>query len=166
MVTAWHAIRAKPGAEGKALIGIKAARLQAFLPVERIRVQHRATAFMLSWRPLFPGYLFAAFDPGRDLPRLLELDGVQNALRVGDQLAVIPTGVVEVLQQAQQAGMFDRTMTVAGFGLGEQVRILDGPFAGLVARVSSARAKKRIQVVVDFVHNLTVPVDKLERVRA
>jgi hypothetical protein len=33
----WHAIRARPDAEGRALIGIEAARLTGYLPVELTR---------------------------------------------------------------------------------------------------------------------------------
>jgi Transcription termination factor nusG len=65
-MTEWHAVRAKIGAEGRALIGIEAAGMGAYLPIELIRKNHRGEREII-WRPLFPRYLFAAIDPGRDL---------------------------------------------------------------------------------------------------
>jgi hypothetical protein len=51
-----------------------------FLPVELIRKNHRGER-EVSWRALFPAHLFVAIYPGRDLPHLLEIEGVDDVLR-------------------------------------------------------------------------------------
>ena len=161
----WHAIRAKPGAEGRAAIGVDLAGMRAFLPAERIRKNHRDGDRTVTWRALFPGYLFVQLEPSTDLSYLLDLDGVEAVLRTGGRLAPIPTGAIEVLQRAQTAGAFDRTIT-ATYALrsGDQVRITAGPFAGMLARVGAAKAKKRITVLLDEIHKLSIPIDKVQRV--
>jgi hypothetical protein len=45
-----YAIRARTGAEGRALIGIMAARLDAYLPVELLRKKFR-NGREIGWRP-------------------------------------------------------------------------------------------------------------------
>jgi hypothetical protein len=37
----WHAVRSRPGAEGRAQIGIEASGMVVFMPVEPIRKNHR-----------------------------------------------------------------------------------------------------------------------------
>jgi transcriptional antiterminator RfaH len=162
-MTEWHAVHAKIGAEGRALIGIEAAGMGAYLPVELIRKNHRGEREII-WRPLFPRYLFAAIDPGRDLARLRETDGVEDVLRAGGQLARVPDEAIEAIRRAQSAGIFDHTGSATGFKAGDSVRLVDGPFAGLIARVRSARSRHRLQIMVDFVHQLTVGADRLEKI--
>lgn len=164
-MTEWHAIKSKPGAEGRALIGIEASGMVAFLPVELVRKTHRGER-EVTWRALFPGYLFACCEPSRDLPRLLEIDGVVDVLRPGGRLARVPDRAIEAIRQAQDMGAFDHSRSPSGFVTGENVRVLHGPFAGLIARIRSAKSKNRIEVIVDFVHKITVGVDKLEKISA
>jgi hypothetical protein len=70
MPTAWHAVRARPDAEGRSLIGVMAARLDGYLPVELVRKDFRGRR-EVGWRPLFLGYLFVRCDsaPARDRRR-------------------------------------------------------------------------------------------------
>ena len=159
----WHTIRAKPNAEARVFIGLMAARLEACMPVEMLRTTHRGEQG-LTWRPLFPRYLFARFDPSIDLARVNALDGITNVLRPGGHFAPIPEAAILALQQAQLAGIFDRTIThTAALRHGDTVRITEGPFAGLIARVAAAKAKYRITILLDKIHKLSVPIDKLQR---
>ena len=154
----WHAIRAKAGAEGKALIGVGAIRLRGYMPVELLRIVHRSERWTI-WRPLFPRYLFAQLDPGRDMTRLREIDGVLSVLR-----APIQEAAIDAVRAAEEAGVFNRSQGHYGLREGDTVRIIDGPFAGLVAQIKSARPRHRMQVLVDFAHRITLPIDKLQKV--
>lgn len=182
-MTEWHAIKSKRGAEDRALIGIEAAGIQAFYPVERIRTHASGPPLPRSLpsmkplasyprdrkiitRPVFPGYLFARCEPSRDIPRLLEIDGVEDVLRPGGRLARVPDRAIEAIRQAQDMGAFDHSRSPSGFLTGDNVRVMGGPFAGLIARIRSAKSKHRIEVVVDFVHKITVGIDKLEKISA
>jgi hypothetical protein len=135
----WHAVRVKPGAESKALVGIEAARMQAFLPVELVRTNHRSRSEVI-WRPLFPGHMFAMLDPSRDLPRLREIDGVDDVLRRDGRPVPVTDDAVAAIRRAERDGLFD---AAAGCRLSDD----DAPppdvrYAGLVTRIRRARWSK------------------------
>jgi Transcription termination factor nusG len=156
----WRAVRARPDAEGRALIGIEAARLTGYLPVELVRKNFRR-GHEIGWRPLFLGYLFARCDPERDLARLLEIEGVADVLRS----APIADEVIEVIRQAELSGVFDGTRRPR-FADGEEVR-LPAAFSGLIAKIKCTRPRRRLGALVELTglpFRLTAPADKLERI--
>ncbi len=161
MSICWIGVYAKPQAEIRTAAGIVAARLGAFLPLERMRIRQRDGDRYVVIKPLFPRYLFAKCDPGR-IDKILEVDGVQDVLRCQGRLQRMPDEIVTEIQRAQENGAFDRAEN--GLRDGDEVRIVAGPFAGLIARVRSARSRDRMQIVVDFIHTMTVPVDNLKRI--
>jgi hypothetical protein len=101
----WFAVRAKAGAEERAAIGIDAAGMETFLPVELIRMNHRGNRLgdrAVMWRPLFPRHLFVTLDPSRDLPRLRKIDGVDDVVRPGGRLAPVAGDVINVIRRAER----------------------------------------------------------------
>jgi transcription antitermination factor NusG len=143
----WHAVRLKPGAEGKALIGIGATHMVGFMPVELVRVVHRGERWV-SWRPLFPAHIFVTIDPSQDIPKLREIDGVEDLLRPGGRLAPIAGEVIEAIRHAEQQGVFDGTSELR-LTNGHDVLASNGSFAPLVAKIKAARwSKKRMEVLM------------------
>jgi transcription antitermination factor NusG len=162
----WVAVITKPQAEVRVEFGISAARLEAYLPAERMRIKLRTGERYVITKPLIPRFLFARCDPGQ-LHRLLEIDGVTDVLRVNSRASRIPDGFVKEFQRKQDMGEFDRADPV--LNVGEMVRLKeDGlPFAGFMGRIKNARrAKDRYEIVVDEIHKLNVGVDRLERIVA
>lgn len=166
----WVAVTAKPQAEARVKWGIEAARITTFCPVERLRVKQRDGERYVIIRPLLPGYIFAKCDPAR-LSQILEIDGVRDVLRKGGKVTRVPDQLMEVFQEYVAAGAFDKTRVIENLNdlqEGAEVRIKDAPpgFEDLVWRIKSASSKRRIEIVADFIHRLTVSFDKLERVEA
>jgi transcriptional antiterminator RfaH len=159
----WIAVYSKPHAQARAKWGIEAARLPVFCPVSRQRVRYRDGERYVIITPLFDRYLFARCDPGRS-DKLSEIDGIEAILRTEGRITRVPDNLVEAFQRAESLGVFDRADETLKSG--ETVRVIDGPYAGLIAKVRSAKVKKRVQLMVDFIQNLTISVDKLERVCA
>jgi transcriptional antiterminator RfaH len=160
----WLGIYTKPQAEGRAELGIKAARIPVFCPWVRTRVVQRDGDRYVIIRPLFERYVFAQCDAGR-IDRLLEIDGVETVLRCGrGKVSRIPAILIDAFQRAEGCGVFDRADAV--FHEGDTVRIIGGPYAGLIAKVRSAKVKKRVSLLIDFVHKMTISVDSLEMVNA
>jgi transcription antitermination factor NusG len=156
MPTAWHAVRARPGAEARRR-----------LPASGIMAKKFRTGREIGWRPLFIGYLFVRCDPERDLARLLEIEGVAEVLRMGGRLVPIADEVIEAVRTAEAFGLFD-TGVKPRFAVGEEVR-LPAAFGGLVARIKSARTRRRRGMLVELVglpFKVTAPADKLEKVAA
>jgi transcriptional antiterminator RfaH len=163
-MTQWHAIRVRPRAEGPALIGVEALGLEGYLPVELYRCAYRGTRSM-TWRPIFPRYLFVQLTPERDLSRVLALHEVMEVLRMGGNLAPIAPQIIDAIRAAERAGAFDHARA-ARLGHGETVRVIEGPLAALVGKIRSASPARRVELVGNFAFRLTAPVDKLEKVRA
>jgi hypothetical protein len=102
----WFAVRVRPGAESKALVGIEAAHMQVFLPVELVRLKLRSRS-EVTGRPLFPGHMFAMLDPGRDLSKLREIDGIDDVARRDGKLMPVADDIVRAIRRAERDGLFD-----------------------------------------------------------
>jgi transcription antitermination factor NusG len=79
--------------------------------------------------------------------------------------AAIPDEVIDAIRRHEQLGVFDRTRQ-ARFTAGDTV-LLTGPFAGLVAKIRSARPRKRLGLLVELTglpFRVTAPADKLEKI--
>jgi hypothetical protein len=146
--TGWHVVRARAGAEGKALIGIEAARMQAFLPVELVRATHRGERWVI-WRPLFPGHLFAMFDPARDIPKLRLIEGVDDLVRLDGRLVPVADEVIRAIRRAERDGLFD---LAAGCRMPDDgASPPDERFAGLMTKIKRARwSKERTKLLMEL----------------
>jgi len=169
MTRQWHAIRIRPGAEGKAHIGLCSFGWCPFLPVETVPrwLGHR-TKRILGWRPLIPGYLFVHIDPAREhLSQLHDIEGVIGILRVDGRLSPIAPECIEALQVAVRHGMFDRSRGIyRPFTTGDLVRVQNGPFGKMLAKIKSARPHRRLELVGDFPFRLTIDAGQLEKISA
>lgn len=65
MVNQWFVARCKTGREVTASVSVAAKGFEVFLPVQMVTVTHARRRELVS-RPLFPRYLFIAFDPTND----------------------------------------------------------------------------------------------------
>ena len=141
MAAEWFAIRTRAGAEDRVAIGIEAARMEAYLPVELVRVGTRGNRCQpnaVMWRPVFPGHVLAMFDPGRDLSRLCSLQGVDGVLKRDGKLVPVAEGTIAALKSAERRGLFD---------LSRDCRLAVAedeppPDAALVRRIKSSRGSK------------------------
>lgn len=121
---------------------------QVFFPVQRRNRVIRRRKVQREY-PLFPGYIFVMFDVKQDAwGDILETDGVIDFLKGGDRPSRVPASLVEHFMRAERAGAFDYTVPTSSFKLGDDVEIKTGPFAGLIARIKNANAKKRVQIVL------------------
>src|ERR1039458_10326804 len=79
----WYGIRTRPNHERVATIGLRGKGYEAYLPLYRL---HRSRT---GEHPLFPGYVFCAFDVKKRLPILMTA-GVISVLGFGKEPAAIP----------------------------------------------------------------------------
>ena len=144
----WHVVRVRPGAEGKALIGIEAAHMQAFLPVELVRLNLRSRS-EVQWRALFPGHLFVMLDPNRDLPKLRSVDGIDDVVRRDGKLAPVADDVVSAIRRAERDGLFDAAARCRQPD--DDAPPPDARHAGLVARIRRNRwSKERTKLLMEL----------------
>ncbi len=110
---------------------------------------------------VFPGYLFVSFDRERDdWGAIADADGVMGILKNGQMPSRVHDIIIARLRNMDEAGVFD-----AGNALkeGQPVEIMEGPFAGLIARVKSATAKKRIKILLDHLGAIDIDPSFLRR---
>jgi hypothetical protein len=148
-VAGWFAVRTRPGAEGKVLIGLEAARMPAYLPAALNRINYRGNhrqPAVVMWRPVFMGCVFAMLDPSRDLPALREVEGVDDVLRLDGKPAPVADDFVKALRSAERRELFD---LAAGCRVpDDETAPLDSRFASLMTRIKRGGSKERAQLLI------------------
>ncbi len=152
----WFAVRTKPRAEGVAAAQLRQRGLEVFAPeleLRRVRVRlGQERAFV---EALFPGYLFARLDLGRDCFRVKWTPGVRSLVQFGENgPAALPEEAIEMLRM--RAGGGERIIAKDPFLQGVRVSVCRGPLAGLLAVVERPmRASGRVQILIDLLQRQT-----------
>jgi hypothetical protein len=103
----------------------------------------------MRWRPIFPGHVFVEIDPTRDIPKLREVDGVDDVLRRDGRLAPVAADVVVAIRSAERRGLFD---LAAGCRLADdEASLPDGRHAALMTKIKRGRGSKaRMQLLMSL----------------
>jgi transcriptional antiterminator RfaH len=129
------------------------AGVEVFLPRLRFR---RATRRGPAWvtEAMFPGYLFARFDPAALLRRVRSLNGVRGLVQFGGHLATAPAAAVADLRRF--TGTEDICVLTDDVDVGAAVVISGGAFHGLRAVVTQViSSRDRVKVLLDFLGRAT-----------
>jgi transcriptional antiterminator RfaH len=129
------------------------AGVEVFLPRLRFR---RATRRGPAWvtEAMFPGYLFARFDPAPLLRRVRSLNGVRGLVQFGGRPATAPAAAVADLRRF--TGVEDIRVLTDDVDVGAQVVISGGAFHGLRAVVTQViPSRERVKVLLEFLGRST-----------
>jgi transcriptional antiterminator RfaH len=142
----WFAAQLKPQGATLALTHLKRQGFEAFLPQRQVELR-RNNRFSPALEPLFPGYIFVAFDPADPAARAIRSTrGVTRLLGNARGPAPLPAGFVAALRaRCDTQGL---VLPEPELSPGTEVRVLTGPFAGLVGRILTAGAAERVQVLL------------------
>lgn len=148
--TKWYVVQLKPGGLERAKINLARQGVTTFMPMRK-RTIRRATRLIDTVRPLFPGYLF--IEMGRDAPPWRSVNGTYGVAKVVSivpgEPAQVPADFISGLSlMCGQAD--DYTAAPTSFKTGEQVRIVSGAFANLIARVERTPESERIYVLLEL----------------
>jgi len=161
----WFAAQLKPQGATLALEHLARQGFAAFQP--RQPVERRAGArFRPGVEPLFPGYVFVAFDPEDPASRAVRSTrGITRLVGSARGPSPLPAGFVAALRARCDArGMI---LPEADLPPGSEVRILAGPFAGMIGRILSAGAAERVQVLLTILSaERPVAIDRSRLARA
>ncbi|MGP1274252.1 MAG: transcription termination/antitermination protein NusG [Caulobacterales bacterium] len=159
----WYLVHTQPRREFLAGEHLERQGFCVFLPWVWRTVRH-ARRLSEARTPLFPGYLFAGFDP--ETARWRSIDGTTGVVRLvkaGGLPQPAPMGLVETLHSAcDEDGAFVRGLEA--LSAGQRVRILDGPFAGELADILELRSADRIRILLSLMESqvrLEVPAGKV-----
>ena len=141
----WHVLYLRPRSEKKVAELCEARGLEYYLPLRsetKIYQRRKVTVDM----PMFPGYIFVAFEP-EDRVHLLQTNHVITIL-VPPSEAVL----VHQLEQIRQALAIDPTLgTVEALREGRRVRIRGGAFMGIEGVIASTRGSGKVRLNVELI---------------
>lgn len=142
----WIVIYTKPNQEKTAIINIERQGFKTYCPMIESTRKHTRKNNKIS-RPLFPSYVFVHLDEKNFRWRpLLSTTGVLSVICFNDRPGFVPRGFVEELQEKAPTGM----LIIPQFPINAQVKILDGHFQGLIAKIISLPEKDRIWLLLDI----------------
>ena len=146
----WYAIYTRPHDETKALEHLLRQGYSAYLPRYRTRISH-ARRRQTVLRPLFPRYLFAGIDRASMRWRpILSTAGVVDVVRSGDEPTPVPSAIVAMIREREEAGGFDRLDPRQSLRIGELVRVTVGALEDMVGRLVELRDQDRVVVLLDL----------------
>ena len=138
---AWYAVHTKPRKEPLVADALKHQQFDTlFLHYSTVVKHARKTRRVI--RSLFARYVFVGVYPGQALYDINSTMGVSTVVYLGDKPLEIPLPVIEELRARGNAKGWLKLPAelIAGyrrrFRQGEQVAIVDGPLAGLLAVVA------------------------------
>lgn len=147
----WYAIHTNPRQEERADNNLNSWGVQTFHPKIKEGRRNQFTGVMSYFsKPMFPRYIFARFDAGRQLHKVLYTRGVVSVVSLGDQPAVIDDEILSLLQaQLDENGFVKLEDELKA---GDKIIITDGPlknFAGVFAR--DMNQSERVLVLLNAV---------------
>lgn len=165
----WHIVYTQPKGEERVVTALSRMGVPVFLPkIRQDRVlrhtrKYKKPKFQTVEMAMFPRYVFVA----ADRTDLMGIDGVTSILRRDGTWARISNALVEDLRVAMDMGLFDKTRDRrAVFAPGQDVRIEEGPFAGVSAKVRKALNGQDAEVLVDFLGRATLVRVELDMIKA
>lgn len=149
----WFLAQLKPNGHQIAARNLDRQGFHYFLPMQE-ETRRRRGRFMNVLRPLFPGYIFIAFDPEKGLWRKINsTTGVARLVSFGKSPMPVPSELVSGLKaRCDRKGKFLPDVTLAP---GDAVQISQGPLAEFVATVEKLAPNNRIFVLLDIMGRRT-----------
>ena len=145
----WFVATLKPNGYAKAKCNLERQGFSTFMPLEARHVRHaRQEREVL--RPLFPGYIFIAFDRNVTQWRVINNTlGVLGLIMIGASAPQkVPNGLMAALRAGCDAS--GKILPPAVFTEGEKVRVLHGPFTGVLAEVEKTSQNDRVRLLVEL----------------
>ncbi|MBY5974865.1 hypothetical protein KUV28_21095 [Ferrimonas balearica] len=151
--TSWFLAQLKPNCANIANKNLKRQGFQTFLPLEE-ETRQRNGSFVTSLRPLFPGYIFVAFDVACGFWRTVNSTyGVTRLVSFGREPAVVPSELVsQLMMRCDSNGKLQQPEHL---NPGAQVTLTKGPFANFAAEVVEVTPDQRVWILVDVMGGQT-----------
>ncbi len=143
----WVVAQIRPNSLFKARKHLKNQNFEYFAP-SRFETIKSSNGFKRIERLLFPGYIFVRCDVDtKDLSALKATIGLSRVVRgMGEGPGVIPDGFIEELKRASE-------LDASAYSLlkqGDKVRLIDGPFVGMIGEILNADSNGRLQILFDI----------------
>ena len=144
----WYCVRSKPRSESVASFHLeKLEGVTVFLP--RARRIRKSRSSSHSSQPLFPGYVFARFDPKTNLRAVHYCQGVSYVVKRQQKPVKVNDGVIATLNKVTTDGILD--VVDLPHRVGDEIQIVSGLLCGGEGKiVRLAPARERIKVLFEI----------------
>lgn len=162
--TTWFLAQLKPNSAKIAERNLKRQGFRTFLPVEEVTKRARSK-FVTAEQPMFPGYIFVAFDVTEGGWRSINsTNGITRLVSFGKDPTPVPIDIIEGLMvRCDDQG---KLMSPRLLNPGDQVAMARGPFANLLAEVDKIEPDRRVWVLLDIMGSRTRVVVDVDQLRA
>jgi len=144
----WFVARVLAHQENRAQFNLHRLGFRSFLPRLRRTIRH-ARKLRDTLNPLFPGYIFVVIDLSKQRWRSINgTFGVASLIMGAEQPMPVPSGVIEGLVVSCESRGVVRLDD--GLEIGQNVRILSGPFAETLCRLSHLDDRGRVRVLLEI----------------
>lgn len=161
----WYVVHSNPQAEDNATNNLLMQGFDVFLPrYHKVRRHARKTDVVIA--PLFPRYLFVAFDIETD--RWLCINstkGVSYLLRQNGCPMKVPDGIIEALQETASPEKIVPLSSLVLFKRGDRLEVQEGAFAGYIGVFEKMTDGERVQLLLNLLGRevkLTVPLQAVQ----
>jgi transcriptional antiterminator NusG len=163
----WYAIHTYSGFEGRvkrdiehraSIEGLRDDLGQVIIPEEKI-IEVKDGKKRQTTRNFMPGYLLVEMEPEEDLFNLIrKITGVSGFVGTGDQAVPLSQEEVQNIQDLIEDKR-ERPKPEIKFHKGDQVKVIEGPFANFIGTVEDIDPEKaRLRVMVS-IFGRTTPVE-------
>ena len=159
----WYVAQTRPRQEAVAELNLQRQEFTCYLPrfARRKRVRGHWQSIT---EPLFPGYIFVQLDLGEGhIAPLFSTRGIKTLVRFGMHYQPFPDAGIDYLRQ-QESLQGDAGESALPFQEGDEIRILEGPLAGLKAIYQCTRGQDRVLVLIHILgadKRVEVPTDSV-----
>lgn len=146
----WYVVQTHANAETKAAMHLQRQGFETYLPRYLKRRRHaRRTETVAA--PLFPRYLFVAFDASRQRWRSIQSTfGVTNLVCTGEDPATLPNEVVEKIRHREDEHGFIRLEMAPQFAPGDKIRVVDGVFSLCSGLFEGMTDRERVTILLEL----------------
>ena len=144
----WFILQFKPNAHHQATKNLNRQGFATFLPLLE-KTSRKASRFINTTQPLFPGYMFIEFDREKsNWSKINNTYGVSRLVTFDAFLKSIPTIIIDNLMS--RCDFSGKLLTPEKLKKGDKVKILNGPFANFIATVETYETEQRLWVLMDL----------------
>ena len=100
----WIAANTHANAESTAIINLERQQYRCYCPSVMVQRRHARKVETVR-RPFFPGYVFVDIESRKGIWRpIMSTVGIRAVVRFGEKLGVVPTGLVQTMQEREAEG--------------------------------------------------------------
>ena len=144
----WFVLKFKPNSHHQAKKNLNRQGFETFLPLYS-STSRKSSRFTSNRKPLFPGYMFIAFDRTKsDWHKINNTYGVSKLITFNTKLIPIPTIFIDNL--LTRYDLSGKLLPIKKLKKGDQVKVLEGPFADFIATIETYETEQRIWVLMDL----------------